>query len=286
MRKNNLLVLALIVLSLAAFANAQTVPAGDDLWITDSTSTYDTLALPAGYFGAGSQAYNGTVNFVGDPSSGNRHDTKISRTKAVSLATGSGTTPLVVGELRLKSVAPITVRYDDGSSQQWDVYVTTSPTQASVGSMTISGNASGGGFDSTLDIIPKFSFVLVSGLGPIEKGREVRNLDFGSPFVQKFLQEQARISRDRIKKGIGTETDEVMAAACQVEPVPVDTNPKQQTPTTQVPTTTDAATPTASCGVRLKGNGTWGWNNGRFCPFPLSELALLARHGVIPFGCR
>ena len=56
MRKNNLLVLALIVLSLAAFANAQTVPAGDDLWITDSSSTYDTLALPAGYFGAGSQA--------------------------------------------------------------------------------------------------------------------------------------------------------------------------------------------------------------------------------------
>ncbi|HQU84339.1 MAG TPA: hypothetical protein PKY59_14475 [Pyrinomonadaceae bacterium] len=282
MKKTNLWLVTLVFLSAAVFANAQTVTAGPDFWVTDSAATYDTLALPAGYFGAGSQAYNGAVYFAGDPASGNGYDTKISRRSDVNLAAGSGSTALVVDELRLRSVAPIVVTYADGHTEKWDVYVSTSATQASTGTMTISGNASGGSFSSTLNIVPKFSFVRVSGLNLVnENGREVRNLDFGSPFVQKYLQEQARLSRDRISKGIGTEADEAVAAVCQVEPVPTE-----PAPTTPKSTTESAAAPAPSCGVKLNGNGTWGWNRGRFCPFPLSELALLAKHGVVPFGCR
>lgn len=282
MKKNNLLLLTLIILSVAVFVNAQTLPAGDDLWITDSATTYDTLALPAGYFGPGSKAFSGAVAFAGDPASGNAYDTKITRNQAVNLANGSGTTPLVVSELRLKSVSPITVTYDDGHSEQWDVYSSISSTQVSGGSMTITGDATGGTFSSTLNIIPKFNFVQVGGLkANSEKGRNVKVLDFGSPFVQKYLQEQALLSNERIRKGNGTQIDEAISSVCRIEPVETfPTNKDTQSATTPAPT------PAPSCGIKLSGNGRWGWRNGRFCPFPLTELAALARHGVIPWGCR
>ena len=291
MKKTNLLLLTLIILSAAVFANAQTVSAGPDYWVTNSASTYDTLALPAGYFGTGSQAYNGTVYFAGDPASGNGYDTKINRTQDVSLLGGSGTTGLVVEELRLKSVSPITVSYDDGHSEQWDVYVTLSGAQPSNGTMTITGGSGGGSFSSTLNIIPKFNFVQLTGLGALsEKGRNVRSLDFGSPFVQQYLKEQSRLARERISKRTATQADEVLAAVCQVdpaEPIPTDQFPTTKTTTKTTTTTTDsAAVPATTCGVKLNGNGSWGWNNGRFCPYPLAELARWARHGVIPFGCR
>ncbi len=280
MKRHNLLLLTLIILSAAVFVNAQSVPAGPDFWITNSTSTYDTLNIPAGFFGSGSQAYSGTVYFAGDPASGNAYDTKINRSQAVDLAGGSGTTALVVEELRLKSVSPITVSYDDGHTEQWDVYSTISTDQRSTGSMTISGNASGGSFNSTLNIIPKFNFVRATGLGELsEKGRTVKVLDLGSPFIQQYLKEEARQAAERISKGKALPSDEAAVAACQIETTPVDT--KTTTTTTQ-----NAAAPAPSCGIKLSGNGSWGWNNGRFCPFPLNELALLARHGVIPWGCR
>lgn len=280
MKRNNLLLLTLIIFSAAVFANAQSVPAGSDLWVTNSNSTYDTLNLPAGFFGSGSRAYSGTVYFAGDPASGNAYDTKITRSQAVDLTGGSGTTPLLVEDLRLKSVSPITVSYDDGHSEQWDVYSTISSAQQSTGSMTISGNTTGGSFNSTLNIIPKFNFVKVTGLGELsEKGRTVKDLDLGSPFIQQYLKEQARQAADRISKGNSTPADEAAVAACQIEATPTDTK-------TTSTTTQTAAAPAPSCGIKLSGNGSWGWNNGRFCPFPLTELALLAKHGVIPWGCR
>lgn len=285
MKKTNLLLLILTVLSAAVFVNAQTVSAGPDFWVTDSTTTYDTLSLPANFFGPGSQAYSGTVAFKGDPASGNSYDTKITRTQDVNLGSGSGSTPLIVSELRLKSVSPITVTYNDGHTEEWDVYSSISSTQRSTGSMTISGNASGGTFSSNLNIIPKFNFVQVSGFGMVsEKGRNVKELDFGSPLVQKYLMEQARISNEKIRKGTGTQADEAIVSVCQVEPVePVPVDPKTTT-TTQTATTTPAPAP--SCGIKLSGNGSWGWSSGKFCPLPLTELALLAKHGVIPWGCR
>ena len=286
MKKNSLLLLTLIVLSAAVFVNAQIVPAGPDHWVTNSTNTYDTLALPAGYFGAGSQAFNGTVYFAGDPASGNGYDTKITRSSAVNLAGGSGTTALVVDELRLKSVSPITVSYDDGHTEQWDVYVTLSSGQASGGSMTITGDATGGTFSSTLNIFPKFSFVRSGGLAAPDKGRVVKTLDFGSPFVQQYLKEQARLSNQRIRKGVGTTTDQAMVAICQIEPTPTEPVPTEPTTTKTTTTTTqNAAVPASRCGVKFTGNGTWGWNPG-FCPYSLVELAALARHGVVPWQCR
>lgn len=288
MKRKNLFLLTLIILSAAVFVSAQSVPAGSDFWVTDSRNTYDTLNLPAGYFGSGSRAYSGTVYFAGDPSSGNGFDTKINRSQAVDLSGGSGTTGLVVEELRMKSVSPITVTYDDGRSEQWDVYVTLSSEQRSTGSMTISGDASGGSYSSTLNIIPRFNFVRATGLGEVsEKGRTVKVLDLGSPFIQQYLKQEARLAGERISKGKSTPADEAAVAACQAEPVPTEpTNPtpKPDTTTTQTPTTQNAAAP-AKCGVKLTGNGSWGWSRGRFCPYSLAHLAVFARHGVVPFGC-
>lgn len=291
MKKINLLLLTLIVLSVSVFVNAQdefTVPAGDDTWITDSTNTSDVLNLPAGYFGTGSYAFNETVYFAGDPASGNEYDTKITRNNAVPLGNGSGTTSLTVAELRLKSVSPITVRYD-GRTEQYDVYLTLSSTP-STGTMTITGDASGGTFSSTLNIFPKFTFVRVDGLGATsEKGRTVKVLDFGSPFIQQYLKEQARLASDRLRRGKGTSADEAAVAICRIDtPIPTEPIPTEQIPTTRTTTTTtqNATGTSPSCSVKLSGNGRWKCGNGCFCPvIPIQELALYARHGVIPF-CR
>lgn len=271
MKRNNLLLLALIVLSAAVFVNAQSVPAGSDYWVTNSNSTFDTLNLPAGFFGAGSKAYSGTVYFTGDPASGNEYDTKINRTKDVDLSSGSGTTPLVVADLRLKSVSPITVTYDDGHSEQWDVYVTLSSAQGSTGSMTISGGRDGGSFNSSLDIVPKFNFVRATGFGELsEKGRTVVVLDLGSPSIQQYLKGQARLAGERISKGKATPADEAAAAACQA------------TPKTDTPTTQNAAAPVV-CSVKLSSTTQWKFDNGRFIPFPTTEQGRLAAHGIFPY---
>lgn len=271
MKRNNLLLLALIVLSAAFFVNAQSVPAGADFWVTNSSTTYDTLNLPAGFFGSGSKAFSGTVYFAGDPASGNEYDTKINRTKAVDLSSGSGTTGLVVEDLRLKGVSPITVAYEDGHSEQWDVYVTLSSAQSSIGTMTISGGREGGSFSSTLDIVPKFNFVRATGLGELsEKGRTVVVLDLGTPFIQQYLKQEARLAGERISKGKSTPADEAAVAACQATPATKDT------------TTQNAAAPVV-CSVKLSSNSSWKFDNGRFIPFPTTEQGRLAAHGVIPY---
>jgi hypothetical protein len=96
-------------------------------------------------------------------------------------------------------------------------------------------------------------------------------------------------AKEKIRNGTASAFDEAVATACQIEPSPiepVETQTDRIDKTGTVITTQNAAAPTARCGIKLSGNGRWGWNNGRFCPFPLTELALLARHGVFPWICR
>lgn len=245
-------------------ATAQTVNAGNDYWSTDSSDTYDDVNFPANTVYPGAPAWSGRIYFKGNPNSGAQYDTNIRRNNNVSLP--SGTTSLTVQELHLKSTAPISV-----GGKSCDVFVETSSTSPSTGSMTISGGASGGTFSSTLTIVPVFTFACTSGFAETKTV-----LDMGSPFVQAFLKQQASQALSRKEKGIAAPGDEAAIAICHAEPVPTEIE-KEQVEVEQ------QAVSSNRCGVKLQAQGPWNWCGGGFCiPQPITEQELLARHRVIP----
>ena len=136
------------------------IQAGDDKFeTTDNGETYHNFQaspIPAGFFGPNSNAYSGVVPLVGEPlapGTGDDTDTIIHRNQDVVTP---GSTTITMTALNLKSISAITVTYSDGTpSQQWDVKVNLSGSKTSGGTMTFS---SGGTFDSSLQVWPKFTF--------------------------------------------------------------------------------------------------------------------------------
>lgn len=244
-------------------ATAQTVNAGNDYWTTDGSETYDDVNFPANTVYPGSPAWSGRIYFKGNPASGAQYDTNIRRNNNVTLP--SGTTSLIVQELHLKSTAPISV-----GGKSCDVFVEPSSTTPSTGSMTISGDASGGSFSSTLTIVPAFSFACTDGFA------ETKTVfDMGSPFVQAALKQQAQQALGRMRKGITTPSDEAAVALCQAQPTEVE---KEQVEVEQ-----QATSASTKCGVKLQASGPWNFCGGGFCiPQPITEQDLLARHRVRP----
>lgn len=158
-------------------ARAAPIAAGFDLFDTDPTTQFDfsgPLAIPAGFFAPGSDPFTGAVRFGGEPlktfhgmNSGDA-DTIVQRLAGVDpVASPSMPIPVQIMALNLVAMEPITVTVG-GARQFWDVYVQVSPTQPSMGSMmTHQNGAQGGTFDSTLQVLPKFTFTRLSNPGTI-----------------------------------------------------------------------------------------------------------------------
>jgi hypothetical protein len=144
-----------------------------DYWVT-SGNTSVALNVPAGFFGTGSNPLSTTVQLTGQPFGPGggaglpaAADTSVRRTADPSLpAIGSvATVGIKMKGLSLESTAPVTVTYSGGGSELWNVHVGLSSLAAqSWGSLTATKTYSGGGtFDSSMTVVPKFTFTRVSG---------------------------------------------------------------------------------------------------------------------------
>lgn len=152
------LVVGLFVTSKSTAAPSQfPVAAGNDEFETpgDGTTFHDFggSPIPAGFFGTGSLAYAKLVPLQGVPlGPGSNVDTVIERASAVSGPGGS--TGITMTALSLKASTPITVAYQNNTTETWDVFVGLSIFKTSGGTMTINAST----FDSTLKVWPRFTF--------------------------------------------------------------------------------------------------------------------------------
>jgi hypothetical protein len=250
------------------------IPKGDDLFeTTGNGETYHNFGnapIPAGFFtsntGSPSQAYTQNMPLVGKPlTTGSDIDTIISRNEDVNVP---GTTSLTMTGLSLDSISPITITYANGTTEQWSVHVSLSAFKSSTGSMTI---GSGGTFDSTLKVWPKFKFKsLLDG--------EEKELDTGAG--SSLMASALTFSDDG-----GFETAPAPAPApapCAV----ASTDTASQSATAVG--FSDAAASSSCPPVTLTSTNTpWQLCNGKFCiPRPLTEAELWASHNASPPGTK
>ena len=154
----------------------------DDPWVSNDSGTRchnfgspDTDPVPAGFFGAASDAYTGTVCLNGSPLGIPQYgdaDTVIRRSadpfgRCALPGGGPSTVDLEIVQLSLVSATPITVTYNGGQNpEQWDVSVDLAPggPQAGTPPSTLTAtktNCNGGKFTSVLYVQPRFTFVKV-----------------------------------------------------------------------------------------------------------------------------
>jgi hypothetical protein len=286
-----------LVVGLFVTTNSQAastfIPAGDDKFeTTGNGETYHNFGaapIPANFFGSTSEAYTGVVPLVGVPLPGEGDiDTIIKRTNDV---TTPGTTGLLMSKLSLKSINPITVTYSDPAKpdEQWEMTVTLSTLRASTGSMTIH---SGGTFDSTLNVFPKFTFT---------RGTVTKIWDTGSstgPSMAAFSSAAAT------REDIGT-IEPAPGPAPVPAPAPchiasIDVSNQQMATSanktaiqsgdsfTAAETRQFAAVATQSCApVRLTTtNSPWTHCPGFCIPRPITEAELWASHNASPPGTK
>ena len=134
------------------------VVAGNDEFETtangESVHDFAGSPIPAGFFGTGSLAFAGTVTMEGVPLNPAVSDTDTIIQRHNTVTGPGGSTPLTMTALNLKGTAPITVTYQNGSTESWNVTVGLSQFKASTGTMTINSSS----FDSTLKVWPRFTF--------------------------------------------------------------------------------------------------------------------------------
>jgi hypothetical protein len=146
---------------------------GVDLFMTPGCGTswedFSQTPLPADFFGPGSDPFEGTVVFGGQPLPTSPPgilepaDTIVRRMTDAMLPTIPSTdvVPIEIVALSLVSVAPITVTYNGGHDPEtWNVSVCLSDVPQQAGLMHIQRNCQDGGtFSSTLPVQPKLTFV-------------------------------------------------------------------------------------------------------------------------------
>lgn len=150
------------------------VPAGYDAFTTPADAqTHDDFSshpVPADFFGPGSLQYTGVATYQGgspvDQTRWGSADTVIHRTNDVTVP---GDTGLSVQGISFVSSSPITVQYQDGHQEQWNVTVNQSTATGSVGTMHFNSD---GTFNSSLSVYPKYTFTMT--------GRSALTLDTGS----------------------------------------------------------------------------------------------------------
>ncbi len=166
---------------------AKVIEPGVDLWTTPAGTSFDNhftvSALPAGFFGPGSEPFGGSICLVGSPLTTNpagalgSTDAAIRRLGSVPLlgVPDVGAVPIEIVALNLVSCNPITVTYGINPSQQWNIQVTLSSNMPQPqGQMMIRKTCCNGGmFDSQLPVLPKFIFTEVGNPS------NVRVLDLG-----------------------------------------------------------------------------------------------------------
>jgi hypothetical protein len=154
----------------AASVSADPIAPGFDLFETDPGTTQfvfqspDT-AIPAGFFGPGSDPFTGQVPFGGVPlqtfqgQSIGDADTVVQRLNPAD-PMPTATVPIELVQLSLQSMEPITVTYNGGQNpEQWNVGASPSPGGQSKGHISINQS---GTFDSQLQVIPELTFTRLS----------------------------------------------------------------------------------------------------------------------------
>jgi hypothetical protein len=266
------LLVGLMVTTSSEASPSTFIPAGDDKFeTTNNGETYHNFAaspIPEDFFGPGSQPYSGIVPLEGVPIRGEGDIDTIVRRNQDLLTPGS--TPITMTALSLKSINPITVTYSGGSPESWNVSVGLSIFKASTGTMAIS---SGGTFDSSLKVWPRFTFT---------KGAETRVLDTGAPSGSGLMAAQT------------TEQEDVVfepAPAPTVAPAPCHhVNPDFEAQLKTTSSATTSATSAGSCAPVTLTSTNSPWQicfGGGFCiPRPITEQELLASHMASPPGTK
>lgn len=269
------------------------VPAGDDRFETtgngETFHNFGAVPVPAGFFGETSETFSGVVPLVGVPIQGEGDiDTIISRLNDV---TTPGTTNLRMKAINLASINPIVVTYSDPNKldEKWTMEVTLSTLRASTGTMTIH---SGGTFDSTLNVFPKFTFRRTTD-------GAVKVWDTGSSTGPNALALAEASKAAAFADDVAVEPAPGPAPApapCHISTIDVSNTQlavsaedRISDTRTAADSTRFAAVATRSCApVRLTSTGTpWGGNCPGFCiPRPMTEAELWASHNASPPGTK
>ena len=269
------------------------IPAGDDRFETtgngETFHNFGAVPVPANFFGETSEPFSGVVPLVGVPLPNEGDvDTIISRLNDI---TTPGTTNLRMKAINLASINNITVTYSAPGKpdEQWSMTVNLSTLKASTGTMTIH---SGGTFDSSLNVFPKFTFRRIpDGFTKV--------WDTGSSTGPNALAlaeaSKARVFNDEIAaEPVPAPT--VAPAPCHISTIDVSNtqlavaaDERSAESRISADTTRFAAVATRSCApVRLTSTGTpWGGNCPGFCiPRPMTEAELWASHNASPPGTK
>lgn len=165
-------VVLFLVVAVSPAAAQQPILSGLDLLATSPGLTefdFSTTPIPAGFFGPGSDPFDGIILMTGgqvSPGSCPNDDlagidTIVQRVQDadVSLVGNSDTIDIEIVQLVRINTNDITVTFAGQSPQSWDVEVELSPTPAPTGQMTIRRTHAGGGdFDTNLPVLPKLTF--------------------------------------------------------------------------------------------------------------------------------
>lgn len=200
-----LLLILVVLMSCAKEPATTTIPSGFDLFRTDPETTFFSFAklpIPAGFFGADSQPYTGTMRLRGGvlPSSHfkgreiTQVDTIVKREQPVTLSSTYPASQKVSVEmtgLSLFSQQPIQVQVGK-QMDLWEVHVDISTSRPSKGVMTITKtDAYGGTFESQLTVYPVFRFTRASD------GQE-KILDTGTLEMTEEMRERFTLRASRV----------------------------------------------------------------------------------------
>lgn len=174
-------VLAFLVLAVGGCPGQIGIPGGhggvaDDFWVTPPGSAtfftgFQETAIPADFFGAGSNPFSGSISLQGEPLTTSPAEAlgpadSIVRRSADTCPTEVGqevTVDIEIVALNLVSVDPIQVSFGNGQpTAEWDVRVCLSDEPQTTGQLTMRlEDEDGGTFDSTLPVLVKFVFTSV-----------------------------------------------------------------------------------------------------------------------------
>ena len=253
------------------------IPEGDDKFeTTNNGETYHNFAnkpIPAGFFtsvgGSPSKAYAGNVPLEGVPLGGEfgNVDTVIHRNQCSVPCN----TAIQMTKLSLKSINAITVTYQDDTTETWNVGVGLSTLKASTGTMAIN---SGGTFDSSLSVWPKFTFRRVS---------DNKTLEYDTGGSGLTATSSQAVSDSEAEAGDAEPAPTIAPAPC-----PVVVNDFDSRTNFASSANLSAAAASSCAPVTLTStNSPWQICNGHFCiPRPLTEAELWASHNASPPGTK
>lgn len=157
-----------------SFTTGNVIQAGCNLFSTPAGGgTYRAFSvdeLPVGFFGPGSDPFEGTVVYKGEPLGTTPPgvlgptDTIVRRMDSMTFpgCGGTDTVPIEIVALSLVSCNPIIVTYPSGPPESWDVKVSLPSSPQPTGTMMVTKtHCNGGTWSSVLPVQAKFTFTRV-----------------------------------------------------------------------------------------------------------------------------